>query len=118
MECIFGILKKRWKVLAYGVCFLGLPTVEKIFVVCRMLHIFLLSEMESKESDVCIGLGKPFPRDGIQLRGGPERSFPWKYDNRVLAHLWSQRRDCLADHIHYCPQIAKNARRRLFSKCS
>ena len=58
--------------------------VEKVFVVCCMLHNFMLSEMESKESDVRVSRGAPIPGDGIWLRGA-ERSFPWKDDNRVLA---------------------------------
>ncbi|KAL3797257.1 hypothetical protein HJC23_004549 [Cyclotella cryptica] len=52
VECVFGILKKRWKILDYGIRFSNMQVVEKVFVVCCMLHNFMLSEMESKESDV------------------------------------------------------------------
>jgi hypothetical protein len=112
VECVFGILKKRWKILDYGIRFSNMQVVEKVFVVCCMLHNFMLSEMESKESDVRVGRGVPIPGDGIWLRGA-ERSFPWKDDNRVLAKLWSERRECLATHIHFCAKTSKRQRDRL-----
>ena len=47
VECVFGILKKRWKILDYGIRFRDIDVVKKVFVVCCMLHNNMLSEMES-----------------------------------------------------------------------
>ena len=69
VECAFGILKKRWMILNYGIHFQGINVVEKVFVVCCMLHNNMLSEMESWESDVCVGCGGPLEGDGPWLRG-------------------------------------------------
>ena len=69
VECVFGIIKKRWKVLDYDIRFGDINVVEEAFVVCCMLHNNMLSEMESKESDTQVGCGEPFPGDGIWIRG-------------------------------------------------
>ena len=49
VECVFGILKKRWKIIDYGIRFRRMDVVEQVFVVCCMFHNFMLSEMESKD---------------------------------------------------------------------
>ncbi len=67
VECVFGILKKRWKIIDYGIRFRRMDVVEQVFVVCCMLHNFMLSEMESKDSDVRVGHGTTFHGDGIGL---------------------------------------------------
>ena len=68
VECVFGILKKRWKILDYGIHFRDISVNEKIFVVCCILHNNMLTEMESNESNVRVGWGAPLPRDGVWLR--------------------------------------------------
>ncbi|KAL9182591.1 hypothetical protein ACHAXT_013243 [Thalassiosira profunda] len=50
VECVFGILKKRWKILEYGIRFRDIEVVEKVFVVCCMLHNMMLTEMETRDS--------------------------------------------------------------------
>ncbi len=47
---MFGILKKRWKILEYGIRFKVIEVVERVFVVCCMLHNMMLSEMETKDN--------------------------------------------------------------------
>ena len=86
-----------------------MDVVEQVFVVCCMLHNFMLSEMESKDSDVRVGRGTPFHGNGIWLRGREGRSFPSKMDNTLLAELWTLRRERLADHIHVCAKKAKRS---------
>ena len=79
--------------------------VEKVFVVCCMLHNIMLSEMESRELDVQVGHGRPHEGDGLWLRGN-ERQFGVD-DNRLLATMWGKRRARLADHIFYCAKLNK-----------
>lgn len=74
MECVCGILKKRWKIHYYGICFCDITVVEKIFDVCCILHNNMLMEMESKESSVRVGRGVSLEEDGVWLRGD-NRSF-------------------------------------------
>jgi len=38
VECIFGILKKRWRILDYGIQFRNIHVVEKVLVVCCILR--------------------------------------------------------------------------------
>ena len=80
---MFGILKKRWKVLEYGLLFTNMKTVEKIFVVCCMLHIFLLSEMESKDLDVHVGWGNPFPEMEVGYVVAPNDRFHGKTTTKL-----------------------------------
>ena len=74
VECVFGIMKKRWKILDHGIRFSDMQVVEKVFTVCCMLHNNMLSEMESRDSDVRVGRGNPLEGDGIWLRGN-DRNF-------------------------------------------
>ena len=86
VECVFGILKKRWKILNYGIRFRDISVVEKIFVVCCILHNIMLTEMESKESDVRVGWGVPLPGDGVWLSGN-DRSCQMN-DNKLMSIQW------------------------------
>ena len=70
---MFGILKKQWKILDYGIRFRDIIVVEKVFIVCCMLHYNMLSETESRESDVRVGRGGPLEGDGLWLRGNDRR---------------------------------------------
>ena len=88
MEYVFGILKKRWKILDYGIRFRDISDVEKIFVVCCILHNNMLTEMELKESDVTVGQGVLLLGDGIWLRGN-DRSFQM-HDNQLMLILWGR----------------------------
>ncbi len=56
MECVFGILKNRWKILYYGILFraISVVVVVKVFVVWFILHNIMLTEMELKESNVMV----------------------------------------------------------------
>jgi len=57
VECVFGILKKSWRILDYvNNQFHNIHVVEKVLVVCCMLHNNMLSEMETTDSDAHVGL--------------------------------------------------------------
>ena len=45
VECVFGILKKTWMILNYGICFHDSTVVGIIFVVHCLLHNNMLTEM-------------------------------------------------------------------------
>jgi len=47
VECIFGIIKKRWRVLDHGFKFRSMEICEKIFFTCCCLHNEMLDMMES-----------------------------------------------------------------------
>ena len=63
VECTFGILKKRWKILNNGLLHRDMRTCEKTFVACCCLHNFLIDIID--RSSVRVGRGIPFVSDGI-----------------------------------------------------
>jgi hypothetical protein len=67
VECTFGILKKRWRVLNDGFYYHDINTCEKIFVTCCCLNNFLVDLME--RTNVGVGRGVPIGDDGIWLDG-------------------------------------------------
>ena len=69
VECVFVILKKRWKILEFGIRFRDIKIMEKVFVVCCILHNMMLSEMKTRESNHRVGRGQPNPGDAIWLEG-------------------------------------------------
>ena len=69
VEYVFGIVKKRWRILDYGIRFKDMQKVERVFMVCCILHNIMLSKMESRDSDVRVGRGAPLPGDGLWLHG-------------------------------------------------
>ena len=62
---VFRILKKRWQILEYGVCFRNIKVVEKVFVVCCMLHNMMLSDMETQDTSYHVGCQAPLGHDAI-----------------------------------------------------
>ena len=107
VECVFGILKKRWRILDYGIHFKSMEKAERVFMVCCDLHNMMLTEMESRDSDVRVGRGAPLPGHGIWLCGD-DREFDDDGEIRALAVLWGRQRDQLAEHIHYCAKREKS----------
>ncbi len=96
VECTFGIIKKRWRILNnrdIGIC-------EKIFVSCRCLHNFLLDLME--RTDVRVGHGGPLQGDVIwldidQVAGNPATNLNAQH----LAFRFGTRRELLSKHLRY-----------------
>ena len=115
VECVFGILKKRWKMIESGIRFRNIRIVERVFVLCSMLHNFMLSEMESRDSSERVGRGAPLGRDAIWLQGplppGPALAgAPTARAAKQLARAWAKRRRELAEHLEYSKRSEKRAR--------
>jgi hypothetical protein len=92
VECIFGIMKKRWKILDNGIRISNMQVVEEVFTVCCMLHNNMLMEMESRDCDVRVGRGAPIKGDGIWLRGNDQLydDADGPQESRALAAQWSR----------------------------
>ena len=67
VECTFGILKNRWKVLNNGFKQCDIVKCEQIFIACCVLHNFLLDQMV--RNHVRAGRGYPIDNDGLWLDG-------------------------------------------------
>ena len=97
VECTFGILKKRWRILHYGLHYRDIKKCEKIFVTCCCLHNFLVDIIEWKVKRVNCG-GPIDQHDGLWLEGhtppNPESS------GRTMEFRFNQRRNILAQHLH------------------
>ena len=50
MECAFGILKGRWRILKTGIRVQGIEAVNKVWLTCCALHNWLL-EIDGLDSD-------------------------------------------------------------------
>ena len=92
VECTFGILKKRWRILHYGLHYPDIKKCEKIFVTCCCLHNFLVDIMEWKVE--CVQRGGPIDQhDGLWLEGhtppNPE------FSGRTLEFKFNFRRNLL-----------------------
>jgi hypothetical protein len=113
VECTFGILKKRWKILEYGIRFDAIEVVERVFIVCCILHNMMLSEMETQDNTTTAGRGAPLGQDAIWIAELGEGVSPrcTTNDEKVQAMQWGKRRVLLAEHGEYVSQEVK--RRRL-----
>ncbi len=54
VECTFGILKKRWRILDYGLHYYDMKKCKMVFTVCCLLHCSTLEE--TKVSPMCTEL--------------------------------------------------------------
>jgi hypothetical protein len=95
VECTFGILKKRWRVLSHGFTHRDINICEKIFVTCCCLHNFLLDLMD--RSTVRVGRGYPIGDDGMWLSGNSNNVDD--SCDRELSIKFGMRRDKLAKHL-------------------
>jgi len=96
VECTFGILKKRWRVLNNGLMYRDIKVCEKIFVTCCCLHNFLLDIMV--RHNVRVGRGYPIGDDGLWLSGHTHSSE--SETERFLATKFGMRRALLAKHLN------------------
>jgi hypothetical protein len=96
VECTFGILKKRWRVLNSSMLFRDIGVCEKIFVACCCLHNFLLEVIEC--NDVRIGRGAPLGNDCMWLDGHTTPPDVRKSD-QIDAIRFGWRRTRLATHL-------------------
>jgi hypothetical protein len=96
VECTFGIIKKRWRVLNNGLLYRKIGICEKIFVTCCCLHNFLLDLME--RADFRIGRGGPLVGDRIWL--DVDTATPNLGDGaRHLAFKFGNSREILAKNL-------------------
>jgi hypothetical protein len=96
VECTFGILKKWWKVLNYGFKYRDIVTCEHIFIMCCVLHNFLLDLMV--RNHVRAGCGYPIGNDGLWLSGHTV-NVDNNATNRLLLIQFGMRRKLLANHL-------------------
>ena len=99
MECTFGIIKKRWRILNNGLYYRDIGTCEKIFVTCCCLHNFLLDLME--RTDVRVGRGRPLEGDVIWLDVDRAAETPANVTTQQLAFRFGSRRELLSKHLRY-----------------
>jgi len=103
VECTFGILKKRWRILSGGFFYRDIKTCEKIFVTCCWLHNFLLDLMDGTNVRIC--RGAPASRDdGVWLSGEREEvalERPNTISDRILSEEFSHRRIQLVEHLYH-----------------
>jgi hypothetical protein len=101
VECTFGILKKRWRMLNDGMNYRDINTCEKIFVTCCCLNNFLLDLME--RTNVRVGRGAPIGDDGIFL-DGHTMFYSTDTSESALSRKFAARRSLLAKHLHVLRQ--------------
>jgi hypothetical protein len=112
VECTFEILIKRWKILEYGICFDNIEVVERVFIVCSILHNMMLSEMETRDNRTTVGWGAPLGQDAIWIAEPGEGVSPRcvTNDEKAQAMKWGKRQVLLAEHVKYVSQEAKRQR--------
>ena len=103
VECTFGILKKRWRILNNGLQYRDISTCEKIFVTCCCVHNFLLDQSERGTSTV--GRGRPIGDDGVYLDGHTDP--PVLSRDTALSIQFGKRRSLLADHLKMFRSLGK-----------
>jgi hypothetical protein len=114
VECTFGILKKRWRILNEGLNYYDMRKCEMVFTVCCMLHNMLLDAGRDQGFSYVnrVGRGGPIGRDGLFIEGNVELNQRVGRDANTLRTIraadreealqWMTRRDLLATHLDYC----------------
>jgi hypothetical protein len=102
VECTFGIIKKRWRILNNGFYQRDMVLCDKIFVTCCCLNNFMLDLME--KTNVRVGRGDPMGDDGIWL-SGPRRYVEPEETDRLLSMQFDQRRFLLVNHLYHCRKL-------------
>ena len=106
VECTFGILKKRWRILNNGLQYRDIRICEKIFVVCCCLHNFLLEQMERGTPKV--GRGHPIGDNVVYLDGHIDP--PGGTSKTGLSLQFGKRRSLLANHLKLFRQLGMTNR--------
>ena len=106
VECTFGILKKRWRILNNGFFHRDMVICEKIFITCCWLNNFMLDVMV--RTNVRVGRGAPIGGDGIWLSGTTEvEPEAMEENDRDLSVQFLHRRGLLVNHLHlFCKKGA------------
>ena len=99
VECTFGILKKRWRILNNGFYHRDIRICEKIFLTCCWMNNFMLDVME--RGNIRVGRGAPLGFDGIWLSGAMEIEPESAEENdRDLSFQFLHRRSLLVNHFN------------------
>jgi hypothetical protein len=99
VECTFGILKKRWRILNNGFFHREMEICKKIFVTFCWLNNFMLEVME--RTNVRVGRVAPICVDGIWLSGPTEVEPEAREESdRNLSVQFLHRRSLLVNHLH------------------
>jgi hypothetical protein len=98
VECTFGMLKKRWKILNNGLLYRIIKVCEKIFVTAVCLNNMLVDDMVVNYKDARVGRGAPLMNDGMYLDG---HTIPPSIDkqDKHLAKEFGKHRLNLAIHL-------------------
>ena len=103
VECTFGILKKRWKILEYGICFDTIEVVQRVFTVCCILHNMMLSEMVTEGQPSRLRRGNQMANDGGMWLEGPAcgtlDTDTVSGEAKKLKEAFDSRRTLLAHHL-------------------
>jgi hypothetical protein len=87
VECTFGFLKKRWRILNNGFFYREVLTCEKIVVTCCWINNFLLDLME--RPNIQLGCGASVGDDGVWLSGPTEVQPNNDNTNRILSEQFA-----------------------------
>ena len=97
VECTFGILKKRWKILNNGLMFCDIKFARK-YLLCAVASTTSSSMPWCITKFGLVGGGYPIDDDGLWLSGNININ---KIETeRVLATRFGLRRSLLAKHLH------------------
>lgn len=105
VECCFGILKKRWKIIKHALRYRHVRYCDRIFVTCCILHNMMVDRVDypgNYNQDNPLG---PSAAGGVWLSSS-SRQLGKRYNLKKQGKLWMERRDSLIEHINY-----KNRRR-------
>jgi hypothetical protein len=69
VECVFGILKKQWRILDHGFKSCSMAHNDQIFVTCCVLHKMMFNVMENERRALRVGQGVPIGNSGVWLDG-------------------------------------------------
>ncbi|KAL7526183.1 hypothetical protein ACHAWF_001665 [Thalassiosira exigua] len=94
VECVFGILKKRWRILDNGIRFRNMRVGEMVFVSCCVLHNMMLSEMEQDAQPPRVRRSSIPIDDALWIKGATPVP-PLQKGQRANAIKWGQRRAAL-----------------------
>ncbi len=98
MECTFGMLKKRWKMLNNGLLYCNIKVCEKIFLMAVCLHNMRVDDMVFNYKDARVGRGALLMNNGMYL---DEHTVPSSIDkqDKHLTKEFGKQRLSLAIHL-------------------
>lgn len=115
VECTFGILKARWRILEYGLHYRDINRCGDVFMTCCCLHNMMLEFADVTSKIDRVGRGAPLHGDAIYLEGPANAqrrrtrdivNNAWLRRKEVAeAREWLKRREVLANHHYYMKKV-------------